>query len=86
MLTVIFGLSGALVFGSGDFLGGMASKRMGAFLATGVAGVVGLFVLFGLSFIVPGEVTTETIFGASFREYAVPSPSCCCMQHWRLAR
>jgi drug/metabolite transporter (DMT)-like permease len=61
MLTVIFGLSGALVFGSGDFLGGMASKRMGAFLATGVAGVVGLFVLFGLSFIVPGEVTPETI-------------------------
>jgi drug/metabolite transporter (DMT)-like permease len=61
MLTVIFGLSGALVFGSGDFLGGMASKRMGAFLATGVAAVVGLFVLFGLTFIVPGEVTLETI-------------------------
>ncbi len=62
MLTVIFGLSGALVFGSGDFLGGMASKRMGAFLATGVAAVVGLFVLFGLTLVVPGEITPETIF------------------------
>lgn len=62
MLTVLFGLSGALVFGSGDFLGGMASKRMGAFLATGVAGVVGLFVLFGLNLFVPGEVTPETVF------------------------
>lgn len=62
MLTVFFGLSGALVFGSGDFLGGMASKRMGAFLATGVAGVVGLFVLFGLTFLVPGTITPETIF------------------------
>jgi drug/metabolite transporter (DMT)-like permease len=62
MLTVIFGLSGALVFGSGDFLGGMASKRMGAFLATGVAAVVGLFVLFGLTFVIPGTVTPETIW------------------------
>ena len=61
MLTVLFGLSGALVFGSGDFLGGMASKRMGAFLATGVAAVVGLFVLFGLTFIIPGTVTPDTI-------------------------
>ncbi len=61
MLTVFFGLSGALVFGSGDFLGGMASKRMGAFLATGVAAVVGLFVLFGLTFIIPGTITPDTI-------------------------
>ncbi|MEY4532523.1 MAG: hypothetical protein RI926_292 [Actinomycetota bacterium] len=61
MLTVIFGLSGALVFGSGDFLGGMASKRMGAFLATGVAGVIGLFVLLGLTYLIPGTVSPETI-------------------------
>jgi drug/metabolite transporter (DMT)-like permease len=61
MLTVLFGLSGALVFGSGDFLGGMASKRMGAFLATGVAALVGLFVLFGLTFIIPGTITPDTI-------------------------
>jgi drug/metabolite transporter (DMT)-like permease len=61
MLTVIFGLSGALVFGSGDFLGGLASKRMGAFLATGVAGLVGLFLLAGFTLFLPGTVTTETV-------------------------
>lgn len=62
MLTVILGLSGALVFGSGDFLGGMASKRMGAFLATGIAGIVGLFVLIGLTFVIPGQVSSGTIW------------------------
>jgi drug/metabolite transporter (DMT)-like permease len=62
MLTVILGLSGALVFGSGDFLGGMASKRMGAFLATGIAGIVGLFVLFGLIMFIPGEISSGTIW------------------------
>lgn len=61
MLTVLFGLSGALVFGSGDFLGGLASKRMGAFLATGVAGLVGLFLLAGFTLFIPGEITTETV-------------------------
>ena len=61
MLTVIFGLSGALVFGSGDFLGGMASKRMGAFLATGVAGLIGLLVLFGFSYLIPGEISSGVV-------------------------
>lgn len=61
MLTVIFGLSGALVFGSGDFLGGLASKRMGAFLATGTAGLVGLFLIFGFTLFIPGTVTPETV-------------------------
>ena len=62
MLTVILGLSGALVFGSGDFLGGMASKRMGAFLATCIAGIVGLFVMFGLIVFIPGEISSGTIW------------------------
>ena len=61
MLTVLFGLSGALVFGSGDFLGGMASKRMGAFLATGTAGLVGLFLLAGFTLFIPGTITPETV-------------------------
>jgi drug/metabolite transporter (DMT)-like permease len=62
MLTVILGLSGALVFGSGDFLGGLASKRMGAFLATGVAGLIGLFLLIGYTFLIPGTLSPEAIF------------------------
>ncbi len=64
MLTVVFGLSGALVIGSGDFLGGLASKRMGAFLATGVAGLVGLVLLLGATLFIPGTLSSETvIFG-----------------------
>lgn len=61
MLTVTLGLSGALIFGSGDFLGGLAAKRMGAFLATGIAGLIGLFLLVGFTFVIPGEITTEAI-------------------------
>lgn len=45
MLTVIIGLGSALVFGSADFLGGLASKRMSAILATAIAAVVGLVLL-----------------------------------------
>ena len=62
MLTVIFGLSGALVFGSGDFLGGLAAKRMGAFLATGIAGLIGLILLMVFTTVIPGEISSEAIF------------------------
>ena len=45
MLTVIVGLTSALVFGAADFLGGLSSKRIGSLLATPVAAVTGLVVL-----------------------------------------
>lgn len=45
MLTVIVGLSSALVFGAADFLGGLASKRLSSVFATAIAAVVGLVVL-----------------------------------------
>ncbi|TAL45866.1 MAG: DMT family transporter [Salinibacterium sp.] len=45
MLTVVIGLTSALVFGSADFLGGLAAKRMGAVLTTAIASVVGLVAL-----------------------------------------
>ncbi len=59
---MIYGLSGALVFGSGDFLGGMAAKRMGSLLATGIAAVVGFVVLLlaSLTFI-PGVMSDEAM-------------------------
>ena len=44
MLTVLIGTASALVFGAADFLGGLASKRIGAVLATAVAAVTGLAV------------------------------------------
>lgn len=45
MLTVIVGLSSALVFGAADFLGGLSSKRVGSLLATPVAAATGLVAL-----------------------------------------
>jgi drug/metabolite transporter (DMT)-like permease len=45
MLTVIIGLSSALVFGAADFLGGLATKRINPVLTTAIASVVGLLLL-----------------------------------------
>ena len=55
MLTVIVGLSSALVFGAADFLGGLSSKRIGALLATPIAAVTGLVAL-GLVYLTLGRV------------------------------
>src|SRR5215207_5365161 len=45
MLTALFSLTGALVFGAADFLGGLAAKRVSAILATAVAALSGFAVL-----------------------------------------
>jgi drug/metabolite transporter (DMT)-like permease len=45
MLTAVFGLTGALVFGSADFLGGLASKRISAVRVTAISAATGLVVL-----------------------------------------
>src|SRR5690349_7048102 len=45
MLTALFSLTGAFVFGAADFLGGLAAKRIGAVLATAVSGLAGLITL-----------------------------------------
>ncbi len=42
MLTVILGLSSALIFGAADFLGGLATKRINPVLTTAIAATVGL--------------------------------------------
>jgi drug/metabolite transporter (DMT)-like permease len=53
MLTVVIGLASALVYGSADFLGGLAAKRMSAVLTTAIVALVGLAVL-GLGVLVVG--------------------------------
>ncbi len=53
MLTVAIGLVSALVYGSADFLGGLAAKRMSAVLTTAIVALVGLVVL-GLGALVIG--------------------------------
>jgi drug/metabolite transporter (DMT)-like permease len=45
MLTVVIGLVSALVFGSADFLGGLASRRMSAVLTTAIVALAGFVVL-----------------------------------------
>jgi drug/metabolite transporter (DMT)-like permease len=62
MLTVILGFSGAVVFGSADFLGGLASKRLGSMKVTALAGFVGFFTLLLASVWIPGTVDSGAIF------------------------
>ena len=65
MLTVVVGLSSAIVFGVADFLGGMSSKRLGAVLATGVAAATGIVLFVALALVLPGTLSTEALaFGA----------------------
>lgn len=45
MLTAVYGLTGALIFGAADFLGGLASKRISAIQTTAVAAITGLLAL-----------------------------------------
>ncbi|HWU45487.1 MAG TPA: EamA family transporter [Humibacter sp.] len=45
MLTAVIGVVAALIFGSADFLGGMASRYLGPLRATAVAAWIGLIIL-----------------------------------------
>lgn len=45
MLTVVIGFTSALIYGSADFLGGLAARRMSAVLVTAIAALTGLVVL-----------------------------------------
>lgn len=55
MLTVLVGITSALIFGAADFLGGLAARRMSAILATALAAATGLVVLAIALPIVGGE-------------------------------
>ena len=45
MLTAVFSLAGALVFGAADFIGGLAAKRVSSVLVTAVAAATGFVLL-----------------------------------------
>ncbi|GGE91965.1 EamA family transporter [Mycetocola zhadangensis] len=62
MLTAIIGLTGALVYGAADFLGGLASKRISPVRVTAlsaVSGLVALLLVLALGF---GEWSAEAVF------------------------
>lgn len=46
MLSILFGLGAALSWGSGDFTGGLASRKTGAYRAVFYSEVIGVFLLF----------------------------------------
>ncbi|WP_156999913.1 EamA/RhaT family transporter, partial [Agromyces terreus] len=65
MLTAVFSLSGALVFGAADFLGGLAAKRVSALLATAVAALSGFVLLVALLPVLGGEWNAhDVLWGA----------------------
>lgn len=45
VLAVLTGVTGALLFGSADFAGGMAAKRISAVRVTAIGGLSGLVIL-----------------------------------------
>ncbi|MBE0671082.1 MAG: DMT family transporter, partial [Anaerolineales bacterium] len=48
MLSILFGLASALSWGAGDFTGGLAARKVGAFRSVFYAEVIGILVLFGI--------------------------------------
>lgn len=65
MLTAVFSLTGALVFGAADFLGGLAAKRISALLATAVAALSGVVLLLLALPLLGGEWTAhDVLWGA----------------------
>jgi uncharacterized membrane protein len=61
MLTAVYGLTGALIFGAADFLGGLASKRISAIQATAVAAVTGLLALLLAYPFIGGEWSPDAV-------------------------
>lgn len=56
MLTVVVGLTGALVYGAADFFGGLAARRINPMLVTGIAALTGLVLLLAVGLPVFGGV------------------------------
>ena len=59
---MLFGFSGAFVFGSADFLGGLASKRMGSMKVTALAAIAGFLVLLLATLWIPGTMDSGALF------------------------
>ena len=46
MLSILFGLFAALGWGAGDFTGGLASRKTGAYRTVFYGEIIGIFILF----------------------------------------
>jgi uncharacterized membrane protein len=65
LLSILFGLGAALSWGSGDFTGGLASRKTGAYRAVFYSEIIGVFLLF----IILG------VFGEAFPDLRIVSLS-----------
>jgi uncharacterized membrane protein len=61
VLTVLLGLSGAVVYGAADFLGGLAARRLRTVTAAAVAAAVGIVPLVLGLVLVGGALSTEAV-------------------------
>ena len=61
MLVVVLGLATAVVYGAGDFVGGLASKRADPVRVVAYAGIVGLVLLVLLSLVVEGRLSEGAV-------------------------
>ena len=61
MLTVIIGVSAALIYGSADFLGGIAAKRISPIRVTAIGAISGLVILFAAEPIIGGRWSWEAV-------------------------
>ncbi|QSB24245.1 hypothetical protein [Curtobacterium sp. 24E2] len=86
MLTVLFGLTGAVVYGFADFLGGLASRRIRPVAVTAVAAAIGIVpLLVGLA-VLGGRRRGRAPSGAPSPDCPARSGSCCSTPRWRSAR
>lgn len=61
MLTVLIGLTSALVYGSADFIGGIASRRISPIRVTAIGAASGLVILVAAEVIVGGRWSWEAM-------------------------
>jgi uncharacterized membrane protein len=61
VLTVVLGLTGALVYGFADFVGGLAARRISALRVTALGAVSGVVLLVLGTVVVPGRWSVEAI-------------------------
>jgi hypothetical protein len=61
MLTVLVGVTAALVYGSADFLGGIASRRISPIRVTAIGAASGLVALFVAEAFIGGRWSWEAI-------------------------
>lgn len=62
MLVVVLGLTCALIYGAGDYFGGIASKRLSPVRVVAFAGLIGLTLLSVFSVFVGGVLSPEAVF------------------------